>query len=102
MYACTHALVFAQLIIGNENKGLHAFMVQLRKSDGTLMPGVELGEVGPKLNFSSNNIGYCRFTNVRVPKDWLFSKYSKVAPDGTYVPVPKKIKQVQVHFHDAL
>ena len=93
MYACTHALVFAQLIIENENKGLHAFMVQLRKSDGNLMPGVELGEVGPKLNFSSSNIGYCRFTNVRVPKDWLFSKYSKVTTDGKYVPVPKKLNK---------
>ena len=37
------------------------------QADGTLMPGVELGEIGPKLNFTSNNIGYCRFTRVRVP-----------------------------------
>lgn len=93
MYACTHALVYAQLITNGENKGLNAFMVQLRRADGTLMPGVELGEIGPKLNTTSSNIGYCRFTRVRIPKDWLFSKYSKVSPQGEYVPVPKKLSK---------
>ena len=93
MYACTHALVYAQLVIGGETKGLNAFMVQLRKADGTLMPGVELGEIGPKMNTTSSNIGYCRFTRVRIPKDWLFSKYSKVSPEGQYAPVPKKLSK---------
>lgn len=50
MYACTHALVFANLIIDGTNHGFHGFMVQLRQADGTTMPGVELGEIGPKLN----------------------------------------------------
>jgi hypothetical protein len=30
MYACTHALVFAQLIINGKNCGFNGFMVQLR------------------------------------------------------------------------
>ena len=93
MYACTHALVFAQLIIRGENYGFHGFMVQLRKADGTTMPGVELGEIGPKLNFTSNNIGYCRFTRVRVPMDRMFSKHSRVTPDGKYIAAPKKLSK---------
>lgn len=108
---------------------------------GTLMPGIELGEIGPKLNSTSTNIGYCRsvssrpffvvehaicsqsptpaaqpwptqfkkdmpashpitafceplpyaskihlrFTNVRIPMDRMFSKYSSLTPDGEYV-----------------
>jgi len=94
MYACTHAMVFAQLIINGENKGLHGFMVQLRQPDGSLMPGVELGEIGPKLNFSSNNIGYCRFTNVRIPMNRLFSKYSKVIETtGEYIAAPRSLSK---------
>ena len=31
------------------------FMVQLRQADGTTMPGVELGEIGPKLNSVGEN-----------------------------------------------
>jgi acyl-CoA oxidase len=57
MYACTHALVFAQLLIGGKDYGMHGFMLQLRGADGVVMPGVELGEIGPKLNDKSTNIG---------------------------------------------
>eukprot|EP00041_Stephanoeca_diplocostata_P030742 m.938171 g.938171 ORF g.938171 m.938171 type:complete len:669 (-) comp23816_c0_seq4:379-2385(-) len=93
MYASTHAIVFAQLIIGDVNHGFHGFMVQLRRADGTLMPGIELGEIGPKLNSTSNNIGYCRFTHVHVPMDRLFSKYSRVTPNGEYVAAPKALSK---------
>lgn len=38
---------------------------------GRVMQGVELGEIGPKLNSTSNNIGYCRFKHVRVPNSFI-------------------------------
>jgi acyl-CoA oxidase len=93
MYACTHALVFAQLIIKGVSYGFHGFMVQLRQADGKTMPGVELGEIGPKLNFTSNNIGYCRFTRVRIPMNRMFSKHSKVTPAGQYIAAPKSLSK---------
>jgi acyl-CoA oxidase len=93
MYASTHAMVFAQLMISGKNMGLHGFMVQLRKSDGSLMSGVELGEIGPKLNFTSNNIGYCSFNRVRIPMDRLFSKYSHVTSGGKYIAAPRSLSK---------
>jgi acyl-CoA oxidase len=96
MYACTHALVFANLMIDGTNHGFHGFMVQLRGSDGKVMAGVELGEIGPKLNSTSNNIGYCRFTRVRVPMNHLFSKHSSVAIGGSgakYVAAPRSLSK---------
>ena len=57
------------------------------------MPGVELGEIGPKLNDTSNNIGYCRFTRLRVPLAHMFSKFSSVEADGTYVAAPRKLSK---------
>ena len=38
--SCTHAVVLAQLVINNNNHGMHPFMVQLRSlDDHTPMPG---------------------------------------------------------------
>jgi acyl-CoA oxidase len=93
MYASTHALVFANLIIKGKSYGFHGFMVQLRKSDGSTMPGVELGEIGPKMNGTSTNIGYSRFDHVRIPLFNLLSKYSQVTPTGEYIAAPKKLNK---------
>ncbi len=54
--------------------GAGRVQVQLRTSDGSCMPGIEVGEIGPKLNPTSINIGYCRFTHVRIPKENLIRR----------------------------
>lgn len=89
MYACTHGVVFANLVIDGKNYGFHGFMVQFRDDQGNLMPGVEIGEMGPKINADNTNIGYARFTNVRIPRFNMFAKYQQVARDGTYTAPPK-------------
>eukprot|EP00747_Dinoflagellata_sp_TGD_P107607 gnl/TRDRNA2_/TRDRNA2_170171_c0_seq5.p1 gnl/TRDRNA2_/TRDRNA2_170171_c0~~gnl/TRDRNA2_/TRDRNA2_170171_c0_seq5.p1 ORF type:complete len:509 (+),score=123.57 gnl/TRDRNA2_/TRDRNA2_170171_c0_seq5:121-1527(+) len=53
------------------------------------MPGVEVGEMGPKINMHNSNIGYARFTNVRVPRFNLFAKYQQVTRDGKYIAAPR-------------
>ena len=68
--------------------------VQLRASDGSCMPGIEVGEIGPKLNPTSINIGYCRFTHVRIPKENLFSKNSSVSAAGVYTAAPPKLSKL--------
>ena len=32
------------------------------------MPGVEAGDIGPKLGYASKDNGYLIFTNVRIPR----------------------------------
>lgn len=93
MYACTHGAVFAQLVIDGKNYGVHAFMVQFRDDKGCLMPGVEVGEMGPKINADNSNIGYARFTNVRVPRFNMFAKFQQVTREGQYVPAPRKLNK---------
>jgi acyl-CoA oxidase len=58
------------------------------------MPGIEVGEIGPKLNPTSINIGYCRFTHVRIPKENLFSKNSSVSAAGVYTAAPPKLSKL--------
>eukprot|EP01062_Namystynia_karyoxenos_P070398 TRINITY_DN65780_c0_g1_i1.p1 TRINITY_DN65780_c0_g1~~TRINITY_DN65780_c0_g1_i1.p1 ORF type:complete len:730 (+),score=245.21 TRINITY_DN65780_c0_g1_i1:103-2190(+) len=93
MYGCTHAIVFARLLLKGTDHGYHGFMVQLRRSDGTTMPGVEVGEIGPKLNGTNPNIGYARFTHVRVPRFNLFARNQQVTREGTYVAAPPKLSK---------
>eukprot|EP00662_Eupelagonemidae_sp_cell21_P011274 gene11275-38866_t len=65
MYTMTHGLVFARLVAGGVDRGFHGFLVQFRDAEGCLLPGVEVGEIGPKLNAHHANIGFARFDHVR-------------------------------------
>jgi len=99
MYACTHGVVFATMIIDGKNCGVQGFFVQFRDADGNLMPGVEVGEIGPKIAEHNTNIGYGRFNHVRVPRFNLFSKLYQVTRDGKFIaPPPKegKIKNISM------
>merc|ERR1719387_903954 len=93
MYACIHGAVYAQLIIDGKNYGFHGFMVQFRDDQGNLMPGVEIGEMGPKINSDNTNIGYARFTHVRVPRFNMFAKFQQVSRQGEYHAPPKKLSK---------
>ena len=81
---CTHACVFAQLIIRGKNHGVHAFVVPIRDHNHKPFPGLEVGDVGPKLGFNTKDNGYLLMKNYRIPRAMMLMKYHKVAPDGTY------------------
>ncbi|KAG3080420.1 Peroxisomal acyl-coenzyme A oxidase 1 [Phytophthora idaei] len=85
----THAVVHAQLRIDGEHKGVQAFIVPLRsRKDHRPLPGVEVGDIGPKVGFNSLDNGYAVFHNVRVPRRNMLMRYAKVLPDGTFIKPP--------------
>ncbi|XP_022088710.1 peroxisomal acyl-coenzyme A oxidase 1-like isoform X1 [Acanthaster planci] len=85
----THAVVAAQLYTKGKCYGIHMFMVPLRSlEDHTPLPGIELGDIGPKLGYANIDNGFLRFTHFRIPRENMFMKYSRVEPDGTYVAPP--------------
>ena len=47
--SATHAALYAQLVTKGVNHGFHVFVVQLRDEHHKPLPGVEVGEVGPKV-----------------------------------------------------
>lgn len=93
MYASTHGVVFAQLIIKGKNYGMHGFMMQFRDDKGCLLSGVEVGEIGPKLDARNTNIGYARFTHVRVPRFNMLARSQQVTRSGEYIAAPKKLSK---------
>ncbi|MCZ2846486.1 acyl-CoA dehydrogenase family protein [Modestobacter sp. VKM Ac-2978] len=83
------AVVFAQLVTGREGqaaegKGVHAFLVPIRDADGAPMPGVTIGDDGPKAGLLGVDNGRLTFDHVSVPLDMLLDRYGQVAADGTY------------------
>ncbi len=84
-FATSHGIVMARLITVGEDHGVHAFMMELRDiKTGKAFEGIELGDIGPKLNHNQNDNGYARFDHVAVPRDNMLSAQASVARDGTY------------------
>ena len=80
--SATHAAVYAQLIVDGVEKGVHIFILQLRDEEHRPLPGIEVGDVGPKLGDHSIDTGYLRLRNVRVPRKHMLSKRQQVTADG--------------------
>lgn len=74
-----YALVYAKLIINGKNKGVLPFMVQIRSMD-THKPleGIIVGDIGPKLGYSTKDNGFLAFNNFRVPVSSMMSRYVRM------------------------
>src|SRR3954466_15289409 len=78
------AVVFAQLITGGEERGVHAILVPIRDERGEPCDGVRLEDCGTKLGLNGVDNGRIWFDHVRVPRENLLDKYAQVSGDGTY------------------
>lgn len=77
------AVVFAQLIVGGVNHGVHALYVPIR--DGKdFLPGVGGDDDGLKGGLNGIDNGRLHFTGVRVPRTNLLNRYGDVDEHGVY------------------
>eukprot|EP00009_Paramoeba_aestuarina_P007798 CAMPEP_0201509926 /NCGR_PEP_ID=MMETSP0161_2-20130828/2821_1 /ASSEMBLY_ACC=CAM_ASM_000251 /TAXON_ID=180227 /ORGANISM="Neoparamoeba aestuarina, Strain SoJaBio B1-5/56/2" /LENGTH=702 /DNA_ID=CAMNT_0047905019 /DNA_START=69 /DNA_END=2177 /DNA_ORIENTATION=- len=92
-HTATHATVFAQLILPSveENEesgkkmGVHTFVVPLRSMENhDVLPGITIGDCGVKFGRHGIDNGWLRFDHVRIPRNNMLNKYTKVDADGTY------------------
>ncbi|NYG53838.1 acyl-CoA dehydrogenase [Nocardioides perillae] len=77
------AVVFAQLDVGGERRGVHAFLVPIRR-DGEVLPGVEVEDDGLKMGLNGVDNGRLAFHGVRVPREALLNQFADVSPEGVY------------------
>jgi acyl-CoA oxidase len=77
------AVVFAQLIVGGENHGVHALYVPIRDDKGFL-PGIGGEDDGYKGGLNGIDNGRLHFTHVRVPRTNLLDRYGRVDENGVY------------------
>ncbi|GAB1298612.1 Peroxisomal acyl-coenzyme A oxidase 2 [Apodemus speciosus] len=81
----THAVVLAQLVCSGARHGMHAFIVPIRSlEDHTPLPGITVGDIGPKMGLNHIDNGFLRLNHVRVPRENMLSRFAEVLPDGTY------------------
>ena len=80
----SHAVVFAQLVVGEESHGVHAFVVRIRDERGAAMPGVRIEDCGPKIGLNGVDNGRLWFDSVRVARTDLLDRYAVVTEDGRY------------------
>ncbi|KAM3921194.1 peroxisomal acyl-coenzyme A oxidase 1 isoform 1-T1 [Leptodactylus fuscus] len=81
-----HAVVLAQLYTQGVCRGLHAFIVPIRQmSTHEPLPGVTVGDIGPKFGYDETDNGFLKFDKFRIPRENMLMKFAQVKPDGTYV-----------------
>ncbi|CAL2027461.1 unnamed protein product [Caenorhabditis brenneri] len=80
-----YAIVVADLVINNKSYGPHPFIVQLRdEKTHQPLPGITVGDIGPKMAFNGADNGFLGFNNFRIP----LMRHNRVEPDGSYVKPP--------------
>ncbi len=78
------AAVFAQLVVGGENHGVHCLVVELRDEDGSVRDGIRIEDCGEKMGLNGVDNGRIWFDGVRVPREALLNRYGDVDADGVY------------------
>ncbi|MEU0302640.1 acyl-CoA dehydrogenase [Streptomyces sp. NPDC006175] len=77
------AVVFAQLEVGGEARGVHAFVVPVR-AEGEVAPGVRIEDDGRKMGLNGVDNGRIWFDGVRVPREALLNRFADVTAEGVY------------------
>lgn len=64
-----NALVWAQIVIKGKRYGPHPFVVPIRdRKTYDALPGVKVGDIGPKPSGNVMDNGFLILENVRIPK----------------------------------
>ena len=81
---CSHATVFAQLIVRGVNYGVHAIIVEIRNAEGVLNDGIKVEDCGYKMGLNGVDNGKLFFNQVRVPKENLLNRFGDIDENGNY------------------
>jgi acyl-CoA oxidase len=86
--SATHAIVMAQLVLKGKKHGPHPFIVQIRDVETREpLPGIYIGDIGPKFGYNTTDNGYMLFDHVKVPHADQLARFAKVEADtAVYVP----------------
>lgn len=81
------ATVFAQLEVGGQEYGVHAFLVPIRDKHGGILPGISIEDDGSKIGLNGVDNGRIVFNQVRVPRGNLLDRFAQVSETGEYTSV---------------
>lgn len=85
----THTVAIAQTIIDGKNVGLNWFIIQLRDTvTGAVMPNIQVGDIGTKVGHQGVDNGWIQFSQARVPRTDMLTKWVSIARNGEFTPAP--------------
>ena len=71
-------VAMARLFIRGKDYGPHAFVVPIRDMATHLpLPGIRVGDIGPKFGYNGVDNGFLSFNHVRVPHENMLSRFAK-------------------------
>jgi acyl-CoA oxidase len=79
------AVVFAQLIVDGESRGVHALLVPIRARNRRILKSIRVEDCGEKLGLNGVDNGRIFFNRVRVPREALLNRHAQVTEDGRYL-----------------
>lgn len=94
-FVADKACVVADLTVGGERKGPHAFLMDLRRN-GQLVEGVSVGDMGIKTTGNDLDNAWIALDNVHVPRTALLNRYAAVGADGAYKQASADIKPFEM------
>jgi acyl-CoA oxidase len=80
--------------------GVQSFLIPVRDMDTHRpLPGIEVGDIGPKFGFAAKDNGYAIFKNVRIPRRNMLMRYVNVDREGKVTPQgnPKVLYSVMMY-----
>ena len=80
-------VLMARLISLGRDYGVHPFLVPIRDLDSHRpLPGVTVGDLGPKFAYEMNDNGYLRLEHVRIPRANMMMRFATLDSSGHYAP----------------
>ena len=81
----THCILMAQLYSNGKCYGPTPFFFQIRDMNThKVLPGIEIGDIGPKFSWNTKDNGFMRLTNVKRGFDAMVNKFLSLKPDGSF------------------
>ncbi|CAD8111564.1 unnamed protein product [Paramecium primaurelia] len=79
----THTVLQARTTVNGKDIGIQTFVIPIREPK-TLkaLEGVDVGDIGPKLGFLRADNGYLGLKNVRIDRNNMLMRYTKVDENG--------------------
>ena len=48
------------------------------------LPGIKVGDIGPKLGYNTTDNGFLMFDQVRIPRTNMLARFSYIDKEGTF------------------
>jgi len=77
-----HVVVFARLLVGGNDEGIHGVLVRIRDDDLKVMPGVTVEDMGHKMGLNGVDNAKLSFDHVLAPRENLLNALSDVDAKG--------------------